>query len=356
MSDQFSYTSGSPIRQDRLQIRVFDPFWGPRGSRGLRSSQFWLARRAEQGLETAALTGQTAWMRRTAGGSNPQGQLAAALIASIPGTILILNPMGRILFLSTTDDDVLGQNPDFWLGQSALDMIHPDDLPLVTPRINKAISGDPSPRQVIHLRVGTDDTSWFPVEAYGFHPIDFEGGRGVVVSIRDTSRAIMFKRAQQFARRTLKRTPGDRVSPVDEISDRRSLIEDLIPSMFMHGGQSDQLMILNLRFTNFKERASEFGAEATCRAVREVASSIGATSRPDDLIVRSERAQLVLALTGVTTQLTVFAIAERVYELSIKQQGDIAFTTEVGCALISQADDYDDVLDYLTQATHFPKA
>lgn len=293
-------------------------------------------------------------MRKTAGGVNPQGQLAAALIASIPGTILILNPMGRILFLSTTDDDILGQDPEFWLGQSALDLIHPDDLPLVAPRINKAITGDAPPRQVIHVRVGSHDSSWFPVEVYGFHPITFEGARGVVVSVRDTTRSIMFKRAQQFARRTLRQNPDETRSPLTEISDRRRLIEDLIPSMFMHG-QSDQLTILSLRFTNYGDKVNELDETAAGGALLEVAAAIAESSRSDDLIVRAAPDQLLLALAGETTPATAFAIAERIYKRSIEQVGGIAFTTELGCAQISQADDYDDVLDYVMQATHFPK-
>jgi|GEM_PF-5373113 len=291
-------------------------------------------------------------MRKTSGGTPLQGTLASALIASIPGTILILNPMGRILFLSTTDDDVLGDEPDFWLGQSALDLFHPDDLPLVVPRIDAALQGDNTPRQIIQLRVRTDDHRWFPVEAYGFNPITFEGAPAVVVSVRDTTRYVMFKRARQFARRSLEPGTSGASGPALEICDRRQLIDDVIPSMFMHHGQADQLMLLGLRLTNYAELATRAGAQTASQALLDVAHAIDQTCRSGDLVLRAASNKLLVALSGVNTHQTALSIAERARELAERPHGQIAFEAGVEVAVISQADNYDEVLDHVLQTEY----
>ncbi|HYD09842.1 MAG TPA: PAS domain S-box protein, partial [Acidimicrobiales bacterium] len=54
-----------------------------------------------------------------------------ALLRNVSDTINVLDADGRIIWHSGNPGGTLGMPDEHWVGQSGLDLVHPDDLPLV---------------------------------------------------------------------------------------------------------------------------------------------------------------------------------------------------------------------------------
>ncbi len=108
-----------------------------------------------------------------------------SLIESATDGITVIDREGRIQFESPSNEHVTGYARGYWLGRSAFEMIHPDDLPVVAAGIQRAFEDPVVGAPPIEFRLRHRDGSWRGMEASGkLLPVEL-GSSGVVVNFRD---------------------------------------------------------------------------------------------------------------------------------------------------------------------------
>ena len=263
-------------------------------------------------------------------------------------TILLLDQMGRILFLATDADEVLGEEPDYWIGQSALDLVHPDDLTTVVPRLRSAIANpDASQQQFIRIRIGTGkEDRWFAIELHGFNPCDFKGTPAALVSVRDTTGRLAVEQARNIADRSIGAAP--------RAVEGESVAHELL-SRAMHGFPSDmQALLMHITITNYDDVAASQGADFAYDLLTIAAARIVERSRKIDLIARSADDSLLVLYLGTDAARHASRLTERVFQTCLEHDScptEVHF--QLGYALASEGDDYAAVEEFAANAAQF---
>ncbi|WP_224240936.1 ATP-binding protein [Hyalangium gracile] len=105
------------------------------------------------------------------------------LIERAPESIAV-HREGRFVYVNPAILSALRyQKPEDLLGKPVLDVIHPDDRPMITQRMQMIIAtGQPAPPQ--EMRTLRSDGTWYDIETIGL-AIDFDGAPAVMVLGRD---------------------------------------------------------------------------------------------------------------------------------------------------------------------------
>lgn len=119
-----------------------------------------------------------------------------ALVQRSADAALVLDDHAMITFASPAVRGLFGYTPDELVGRSALEFVHPDDLPDALDAL-QALVATPGPQPSIELRVLRRDQSWGWVEDAGTNLLDEPAVHGLVLNLRDISR----RRAAQDALR-----------------------------------------------------------------------------------------------------------------------------------------------------------
>jgi PAS domain S-box-containing protein len=100
--------------------------------------------------------------------------------------ILLLDTGGRLLYGSPATVRVLGYELDALLGTSALDLVHPDDLPQMTARFADLVAKPGmSPQFVFRARHSSGGWRW--IETIGHNLINNPSVGGIVINARDVT-------------------------------------------------------------------------------------------------------------------------------------------------------------------------
>ncbi|MDQ3779861.1 MAG: EAL domain-containing protein [Chloroflexota bacterium] len=109
-----------------------------------------------------------------------------ALVRNAPDLITILDADGAIRYESPATERVLGYGPDELIGQNALALIHPDDLPRVDVLFAECLA-TPGVNVLADFRFRHKDGSWRWLEAVGTNLLDNPSVGGIVVNSRDVT-------------------------------------------------------------------------------------------------------------------------------------------------------------------------
>lgn len=114
------------------------------------------------------------------------GRRLRSLLDSVSDLVLCLDATGLLTHISSAVLPVLGYEPTEWLGKSAFELVHPDDLALVIENFEATVdlTADPSP---MTLRVRTANGAWIPFEVFANNQLDEPDVAAVVVSMREVS-------------------------------------------------------------------------------------------------------------------------------------------------------------------------
>lgn len=107
-----------------------------------------------------------------------------ALIENAPDCILILDPDGTVRYVSPSVERLHGYTLDELRNKSALHLVHPDDLPMVTETIARSMD-NPGELVSLRIRVRNKDGAWRMVEFVGRNLITDPAIRGIVVNFQD---------------------------------------------------------------------------------------------------------------------------------------------------------------------------
>jgi len=133
-----------------------------------------------------------------------------ALVAHSSDIITVLDAGGRVKYSSPAAMRIFGYEPGFMLGQSAFDLVHPDDLEHVRSQFVAELA-TPGPGRPIEFRMRSADGTWRDVEAVGTNLLDEPGVEGVVINSRDITdrkRAeAALRESEERYRRLVEHTP-----------------------------------------------------------------------------------------------------------------------------------------------------
>ncbi|MCU0581117.1 MAG: PAS domain S-box protein, partial [Syntrophales bacterium] len=108
------------------------------------------------------------------------------LIQESSDIISILDDQTRFVFNSPSADAVFGYPPEYLLGRSPFEFIHPDDMNHVRAAyetvLNRTHTGIPT-----EFRFRKADGSWLHLEALGQNLFDYPGINGIVITSRDVT-------------------------------------------------------------------------------------------------------------------------------------------------------------------------
>jgi two-component system cell cycle sensor histidine kinase/response regulator CckA len=123
-----------------------------------------------------------------------------ALIENSIDVTAIVDADVRVQYISPSVTRVLGYSVDELTGSAALDLVHPDDAPVMRKLLTRAID-DPGVLETEQFRARHKDGSWRLMDAAGLNLLRDPAVRGMVVTARDvTARRALEERLRQSER------------------------------------------------------------------------------------------------------------------------------------------------------------
>jgi PAS domain S-box-containing protein len=121
-----------------------------------------------------------------------------ALIENTQDLVVILDPTGAVRYASPSALRVLGYESTERLGVSALELVHPDDVPKVQEHFRELMA-HPRGSQTLELRGRHRNDAWRLLEIIAQNALDVPGVQGIVVHARD----ITDRRQNELERRNM---------------------------------------------------------------------------------------------------------------------------------------------------------
>ena len=113
-----------------------------------------------------------------------------AVLANSSDLVVIVDPVGRLSFVSAAARRILGRDPQAWIGRDVFDLLHPDDLGYAAEALGGSVESGPGVKDPIVVRVRHADGSWRKVEIVANNLIDVEHVGGLVVTARDITERV----------------------------------------------------------------------------------------------------------------------------------------------------------------------
>jgi diguanylate cyclase (GGDEF)-like protein/PAS domain S-box-containing protein len=117
-----------------------------------------------------------------------------SLVQNSSDLITIVDVEGSIRYASPSVERLMGYQPEEWLGQSVVSLIHPDDL---APAVQSlaSVMDQPGVHPATVLRIRHRDGSWRDIETTANNLLDVPSIRGVVMNARDVTERLRTERA-----------------------------------------------------------------------------------------------------------------------------------------------------------------
>jgi diguanylate cyclase (GGDEF)-like protein/PAS domain S-box-containing protein len=114
-----------------------------------------------------------------------------ALVHNLPDSLVVVDGSINLILVNDAGVEFLGWQRGDWEGRSLLELVHPDDVPVVVSSARTVI-GKPVGTPV-EIRVRAADGTWRRVEFVGKDALDHPGVHGIVVTIRDITQRRMWE-------------------------------------------------------------------------------------------------------------------------------------------------------------------
>jgi len=114
------------------------------------------------------------------------GDLFQALVENSSDAIVLVDAVGRILFLSQTSERLLGYPMTDRLGRSAFENVHPDDVPHLKATFAEVLEHPRVPKTIV-ARTQHHDGTWRYIEAVAVNRLDDPAVNAIVANFRDVT-------------------------------------------------------------------------------------------------------------------------------------------------------------------------
>jgi PAS domain S-box-containing protein len=121
----------------------------------------------------------------------------SALVEALPDTVLMIDTAVNLVYVNAAGRELLGYEPNDRLGQTLIDLVHPDDVASVVSSVDSLrhkTTGTP-----IELRVRAANGEWKWVEILGSNALGTPLVDGLVVVVRDLTKRRMWEVAKDDA-------------------------------------------------------------------------------------------------------------------------------------------------------------
>lgn len=112
---------------------------------------------------------------------------ARAVLNQISDLVIVIDASGSIIYASGAAERMLGMAPADWLGRSAFELIHPDDLGQAAESMVTSADSGRGVKEPLELRVRHVSGEWRTVELIGNNLLEHPDIGGMVISVRDLS-------------------------------------------------------------------------------------------------------------------------------------------------------------------------
>ena len=225
-----------------------------------------------------------------------------ALVEDASDVITIVDPTGRITYVSPTMERVLGHDGTALVGTPSLDLVHPDDVELA--RAAFLAADEPGGRQRIQARVLRADGRTCSCEMVISNQLDNPAIRGTIVSIRDVTELVELH--DQLAHQA-------RHDPLTELPNRAQL-EGHLATAIARCPDDHEVGVLFADLDGFKPVNDRFGHGCGDELLVWVAERLREAVRDQDLVARLGGDEFVVVVDGPDARRTAASVAERVLE------------------------------------------
>lgn len=255
---------------------------------------------------------------------------------------------GVIAWVSPSLKEMVGWNPEDWIGRRYEDFVHPDDL---TPT-REAWTNTTLGRSTIHrFRMRSKDLAYHWVEAHAKPFVDghVKPGR-FVESFRSVDDVVNAER--ELDRRAT-------TDPLTGLLNRQELISRLT-SIAPHSRRSEaDTGVLFCDLDNFKDVNDRWGHLVGDEVLRRVAQTITAQVRGDDFVARVGGDEIMVSLTHIGGLDDALGVADKIrgaVARPIQLDGtEVRVTMSIGVALAHVGEDVDHLIARADQAMYRAK-
>jgi len=283
--------------------------------------------------------------RRLAQGLRDQADILRAsearfrsLVQNSSDSIIVLDAMGLITYVSPTADMILGRPHAELIGAPLVSLVHPEDQHSTHEHL---ISTDTSDRGWAAIQFRTNDSSgqWRYLEVIPTNLLNDPNVNGIVLNTRDiTDRRNL---EEQLHHQTLH-------DPLTGLANR-ALLRDRVERALLHGrAGTNQVALLFVDLDDFKDVNDTLGHGIGDRLLAEVGKRIGASLRSTDTAARLGGDEFAVLLEHGVNQDEAVKVASRILE-TIRQPMDIDDTplaagASIGIALGDSRHSAEDLL------------
>ncbi len=139
----------------------------------------------ERDVRVAAVAAESAERQRLQATLARREDWFRAMIENANDIIMQVQRDGRIDYVSPASKHILGLDPAELVGGNAFDLLHPDDVPVVSDAAERAFVRDPSVPRTVPFRVRNAAGEFIPAEATSHPYTEADGELRLVVAIRD---------------------------------------------------------------------------------------------------------------------------------------------------------------------------
>jgi PAS domain S-box-containing protein len=196
-----------------------------------------------------------------------------ALLQNSYDTIVVLDPDGSRTYVSPSSQRLLGYSPEELVGQSAMDLIHPDDVPRLTEAIDLCLRGAQQ-TPAFQVRFRHRNGTWRDFESVGTNALADPSIAGIVFNSRD----VTLRTAAESALRESEarfRAVWETTSDAFALSDPNGIVLAVNPAYCSLYGFSEKELIGHTFSVIFPEESRPW-AEEQYRAVFADPNSSGA--------------------------------------------------------------------------------
>jgi len=270
------------------------------------------------------------------------------LLAENATDLVLRGREGRVLWISSNAQAILGVPPEHWIGRPVLEMVPPEERQHYLEDQEAMAQGRTVSRRV-RLITADGHGHWFSLHAKTFTD---EAGRpdGISASLRNID-------AEMAAEAELDhRARHDQLTGLLNRREALIQIEAITARLDRRGGHT---AVLFIDVDKFKQVNDTYGHAAGDAVLQVLAERLRATLREGDLTARLGGDELLVALQGIDDLAQAVAVAEKIRALGnqpiLHEGAAIVSSLSIGVALARGGESIDDLIARADQAMYRAK-
>jgi diguanylate cyclase (GGDEF)-like protein/PAS domain S-box-containing protein len=252
-----------------------------------------------------------------------------SLVLNAPDLISVLDASGTIVDETPAVYSTLGYGLEARIGRSAMDFIHPEDLPAAAHALLSLVS-KPNAAQTLELRARHADGRWLWMSAHARNELENPAVRGLVVNYRDIT-ALKHSTTQLLHQARHDELTG--------LGNRKFLLETLRDGIARCTITNAPLALLLLDLDGFKEVNDTLGHEAGDALLREIGPRLAGVAEGRGSVARlgGDEFAIVLPCADESAALDVAHLAIACLQVPfVFGEARLELSASIGIALFPQ--------------------